>query len=55
MGLMAEALTERQLTLRSVALVLAQVRNQLGQRVIERDVAVQYEVKDRGVVTDLGQ
>ena len=48
MGLMAEALTECQLALRGIALVLAQIRNEPGQWVIERDVALGYQVQDRG-------
>ena len=56
MGLMAEALTERQLAFGGVATILPQVRNEAGQWVIERDVAARYEVQDRGCgEQDLGQ
>ena len=45
---MAQALTERQAALRGVPMVLPQVWNGPGQWVVERDVALGYEVQDRG-------
>ena len=45
---MAQALTERQAALRGVPMVLPQVWNGPGQRVVERDAALGYQVQDRG-------
>ena len=45
---MAQALTERQAAFRGVRMVLPQVWNGPGEWVVERDVALGYEVQDRG-------